>query len=132
MPRTQPNEEPMQPINWSEVQQWAKQLPTFLEHVVHPHVAVTTAPDCVVRHRDLEAPTRDGTILLRIPLLPSATRFEVGEILGIELHRHWFFPHQPISGQFPATYERPLRPVAITLQIGGKDGSTLLCSLRPE
>jgi hypothetical protein len=72
------------------------------------------------------------TILLRIPLLPSATRFEVGESLGIELHRHWFFPHQPISGQFPVTYERTLQPVAVTLQIGGEDGSALLCSLRRE
>lgn len=50
-------------IDWLEVQRWAMQLPAFLEHVVHPHVSVTLAPDSVERRRDLEAPTRDGTIL---------------------------------------------------------------------
>jgi predicted acyl esterase len=49
--------------NWADVKEWARKLPAFLEHFVHPHVQVTEAPDWVLRLRDLEAPTRDGTIL---------------------------------------------------------------------
>ena len=66
-------------------------------------------------------------MLLRIPLLPSATRFHPGESLGIELHRSWFFPHQPITGQFPANYERTDCPVTATIHIGGEQGSALIC-----
>ena len=46
-----------------ELLRWAQKLPAFLKHVVHPNVAVTCAPDWVIRQRDLEAPTRDGTVL---------------------------------------------------------------------
>ena len=67
---------------------------------------------------------------VRIPLLPSSTRFHPGEVLGVELQRHWFFPHQPITGQFPAAYEHTGGSCAVTLHLGGPYGSALICPRR--
>ncbi|HYH11528.1 MAG TPA: CocE/NonD family hydrolase C-terminal non-catalytic domain-containing protein, partial [Thermomicrobiales bacterium] len=41
---------------------------------------------------------------LDIGLLPSATRFDRGESLVLELRDRWFFPRNPLVGQFPAAY----------------------------
>lgn len=38
-------------------------IASFAAHVAHPHVTITPAPDWVTRERDVEVPTRDGTIL---------------------------------------------------------------------
>ncbi|MGW4528730.1 CocE/NonD family hydrolase [Amycolatopsis sp. NPDC004378] len=46
---------------------------------------------------------------LDLTLLPSATRFAAGDTLVLELRDHWFFPANPITGQFPAVYERSPR-----------------------
>lgn len=40
-----------------------KDLASFAAHVAHPHVTVEPAPEWVTRERDVEVPTRDGTIL---------------------------------------------------------------------
>lgn len=82
----------------------------------------------VLLHQRALPVVKGERLRLRIPLLPSATRFHAGESLGIELHRSWFFPHQPISGQFPASYEHTAGPVAVTIHLGGDEGSALLCS----
>lgn len=84
----------------------------------------------VLFHRRALPVVKGERLQLRIPLLPSATRFHPGESLGIELHRSWLFPHQPISGQFPARYEHTARPVAVTIHLGGDGGSVLVCSAR--
>lgn len=67
---------------------------------------------------------------VRIPLLPASTRFHPGEVLGLELQRSWFFPHQPITGQFPAAYEHTSGSCAVTLHLGGPGGSALICPRR--
>lgn len=51
-------------------------------------------------------PLAAGTpVDLDLTLLPSATRFAAGDELVLELRDRWFFPTNPLTGQFPAIYE---------------------------
>ncbi len=51
-------------------------------------------------------PLAPGTpVDLDLTLLPSATRFAAGDELVLELRNRWFFPANPLTGQFPAIYE---------------------------
>jgi uncharacterized protein len=61
-----------------------------------------------------------------LALLPSATRFRRGDVLRLDLQGHWFFPHDPIRGQFPAGYE-PSPPGICVLHCGGPSTHTCLC-----
>ena len=61
---------------------------------------------------------------LDITLLPSATRFAAGDQLVLELRDRWFFPANPITGQFPAVYQRPPRQ-RWTIHTGGATAATL-------
>ena len=68
---------------------------TFWE-VFHPHTQTSPVPP--------------GTVVdLDITLLPSATRFARGDELVLELRDKWFFPANPVTGQFPAVYEHSPR-----------------------
>jgi len=54
---------------------------------------------------DRRLPLSPGAVMrLDIGLLPSATRFHAGETLVLELRDRWFFPRNPLLGQFPAGY----------------------------
>jgi predicted acyl esterase len=46
---------------------------------------------------------------LDLTLLPSATRFDAGDVLVLQLRDRWFFPAPPIIGQFPAVYDHSPR-----------------------
>lgn len=59
----------------------------------HPHTAAQPIP-------------HGETVDLDLTLLPSATRFAAGDELVLELRDRWFFPANPITGQFPAVYQR--------------------------
>jgi predicted acyl esterase len=84
----------------------------------------------VLRHQQ-HLPIKQGELLqVRIPLLSSSTRFHPGEMLKLELHRRWFFPRQPVSGQFPASYEQCNKPCTVTIQTGGQNSSALICPQR--
>ena len=41
-----------------------------------------------------------------IPLGPSATLFRAGEQLRLVVAGRWLWPRNPLTGQFPAAYER--------------------------
>ena len=88
----------------------------------------------VLKHQCSQPVVPGEWMQLRIPLLPSSTRFHPGEVLGVELHRRWFFPHQPVTGQFPASYEDRSRPCDVTIRTGASSGassgSRLLLPLR--
>ncbi len=61
---------------------------------------------------------------LDLTLLPSATRFAAGDELVLELRDHWFYPADPVTGQFPAVYERPRRQ-RWSVHTGGTHTATL-------
>lgn len=94
---------------------------------VDPSRSVPGAP---VLHHQCSLPIRSGELMrLRIPLLPTATRLHPCESLGLELHHRWFFPHQPVTGQFPASYEHRDQAATLTIHLGGAEGSALLCRM---
>ncbi|MTD55288.1 CocE/NonD family hydrolase [Amycolatopsis pithecellobii] len=68
---------------------------TFWE-AFHPHTHTSPVPPGAVVELDLT-------------LLPSATRFAAGDDLVLELRDTWFYPANPITGQFPAVYEHSPR-----------------------
>jgi uncharacterized protein len=52
-------------------------------------------------------PLRPGQIVqVDIPLGPSATLFRAGEQLRLVVAGRWLWPHNPLTGQFPAAYEK--------------------------
>jgi len=80
----------------------------------------------VLQHQRPQPVVPGEWMRVRVPLLPSSTQFHPGDVLGLELHRRWFFPRQPVTGQFPARYETHNGPCTVTIQVGGADGSRLL------
>jgi len=95
---------------------------------IDPERSAPCAP--VLRHQQ-HLPIKQGELLqVRIPLLSSSTRFHPGEMLKLQLHRRWFFPRQPVSGQFPASYEQFNKPCTVTIQTGGQNSSALICPQR--
>jgi putative CocE/NonD family hydrolase len=95
---------------------------------IDPERSAPCAP--VLRHQQ-HLPIKQGELLqVRIPLLSSSTRFHPGEMLKLELHRRWFFPRQPVSGQFPASYEQCNKPCTVNIQSGGQNSSALICPQR--
>jgi putative CocE/NonD family hydrolase len=74
---------------------------------------------------DRREPLRPGEIVpLDLELPPSATLFRTGEHLVLDLQGRWFFPTNPIVGQFPARYERSRRGTAV-LHVGGDHDAAL-------
>ena len=67
---------------------------------------------------------------LDIGLLPSATLFRAGEELEVIVQGRWFFPFNPLVGQFPARYERSPR-ARCTVLCGGEHDSSLLVPVVP-
>ncbi|WP_245720372.1 CocE/NonD family hydrolase [Nocardia uniformis] len=48
-------------------------------------------------------------VQLEIELLPSATLFEAGDELELEIAGRWFYARNPLTGQFPSYYEKSPR-----------------------
>jgi predicted acyl esterase len=64
-------------------------------------------------HRELDAGKRN-----------HATRFRKGDELRLEIRGHWFFPDDPLRGQFPANYQAS--PAGFCLLHTGRDASSYL------
>jgi uncharacterized protein len=80
---------------------------------------------------DRREPVGPGEIVtLEIELAPSATLWRAGEDLELLVQSRWFFPTNPIVGQFPAHYERTKRG-RLTVHTGGGQPSALLLPTRP-
>jgi predicted acyl esterase len=74
---------------------------------------------------DTPEPLRPGEIVsVDVALAPSATLFRAGDTLRLEVQGHWFFPRNPLVGQFPAAYERSPRGTCV-LHTGGASRSAL-------
>lgn len=69
---------------------------------------------------------RPGQIVpIEIELLPSATVFQRGDVLRLDVQGRWFFPRDPLRGQFPAMYESSPAGTAV-LHLGGDHDAYLL------
>jgi len=55
---------------------------------------------------------------VEIELLPSATLFEKGSQLRLDVQGRWFFPTNPLTGQMPARYEHSPKATCV-LHTGG-------------
>lgn len=60
-----------------------------------------------------------------IALLPSATAFRPGDQLVLVVRGAWPWPHNPLTGQYPAAYERSARGTVI-LHVGHTGASARL------
>lgn len=70
-------------------------------------------------------PLRRGEIVaVDVALAPSATLFRAGEQLRLDVRGRWFFPRNPLLGQFPAGYERSPRGTCV-VHTGGRFDSAL-------
>lgn len=68
---------------------------------------------------DVATGLRPGQVVgLDIELMPSATLFRAGEELQLEIRGTWFHARNPLTGQFPAYYERSPRGRCV-LHLGG-------------
>jgi predicted acyl esterase len=65
----------------------------------------------VPRHlEDRRQLLRPGEVVaVAVELAPSATRFRAGEQLRLDVQGRWFFPRNPLVGQFPAGYQPSAR-----------------------
>jgi len=70
-------------------------------------------------------PVAPGEIVpVQLALLPHATRFRAGDELRLEVGGRWLFPRNPLTGQFPAGYQRPRSATCIVLA-GGEHPSSV-------
>lgn len=76
-------------------------------------------------------PLTPGEIVpVEIELLPSSTTFRRGDILRLDIQGRWFFPRNPLRGQFPAAYE-PSAPATVTLHCGAAHDAHVLIPVIP-
>lgn len=77
-------------------------------------------------------PLRPGDIVqVDIPMGPSATLFRAGEQLRLVVAGRWLWPRNPLTGQFPAAYEKGPRGTC-TLHWGPDHPARLLIPVIPE
>lgn len=67
---------------------------------------------------------------VEIDLLPSATLFEAGSELHLQIQGRWFYARNPLTGQFPAYYERSGRGQC-TMHLGQDAGAWLEVPVQP-
>jgi uncharacterized protein len=87
-------------------------LVTFgMRKASHRRTEPAPTPPWLPFHPDDRAePLRpDEVVGVDIALHPSATLFRAGEILQLDIRGRWFYPRNPLTGQFPAFYEQSPR-----------------------
>jgi putative CocE/NonD family hydrolase len=68
-----------------------------------------STPEQPVHRHGRAEPLMPGEIVpVHIAMRPHATRFRKAEELRLEIRGHWFFPDDPLRGQFPANYQSSL------------------------
>lgn len=76
-------------------------------------------------HRDSQPLSPGQIVKVAIELLPSATYFEKGDTLQLDVQGRWFYRQNPLLGQFPVGYERSDAGTAV-LHLGGAHDAHLL------
>lgn len=84
----------------------------------------------VQTHRRAEPLAAGEIVPVDIALRPQATRMRAGDVLRLDLRGSWHFPRNPLTGQFPAGYQRSPRG-RCTVHAGGRYDSRLLVGMRP-
>lgn len=75
--------------------------------------------------------TAGEVVTAEIALRPSATAFRAGDELRLVIYGRWPWPHNPITGPYPAAYEAS--PAAtVTLHLGGAPPPRLLVPQIPR
>jgi putative CocE/NonD family hydrolase len=93
--------------------------------------SVLSSPGMPVHTHRKKRPFAPGEVAaVDIPLLPSATLFRAGDVLRLDVQGHWFFPTDPVRGQFPARYESGPRCTTV-VHTGGRHDAYLLVPVRP-
>jgi predicted acyl esterase len=86
---------------------------------------ILSDPERAVHTHTEEQPLVSGEIVpVDIELLPSATLFRAGEVLRFDVRGRWLFARNPLTGQFPAGYQRGPRARCV-LHTGGDHDSRL-------
>jgi predicted acyl esterase len=102
---------------------WQRAAHRELDH------GLSTDAQPVHRHRKAEL-LRPGEIVpVHIALRPHATRWGRGDELRLEIRGHWFYPVDPLGGQFPADYQ-PNATGHCIVHTGGSNDSYLLIGTR--
>ena len=57
-------------------------------------------------HRNAQPVAAGEVVPVDIALLPHATRLRAGDTLRVDIRGSWHFPRNPLTGQFPAGYQR--------------------------
>ncbi|MFI8221210.1 CocE/NonD family hydrolase [Streptomyces sp. NPDC085932] len=92
--------------------------------------AALSMPGSPVHAHRTRRPFEPGEIApVDIALLPSATFFRAGDVLRLDVQGRWFFPVDPIRGQFPTRYERAPH-CATLLHTGGVHDAHLLVPVK--
>ncbi len=94
--------------------------------------AALATPSQPVHTHSRAEPLKPSEILaLEIELRQHATRFLKGDVLCLELRGTWFFARNPLSGQFPASYEPSLKGTCV-VHTGGSNEAFLYFGSRPS
>lgn len=81
---------------------------------------------------DIAEPLDPGQVVrVIIDLLPSATLFRAGEQLQLAIQGTWFYARNPLTGQFPAYYQKSPRG-RCTVHLGPTDGGYLDVPIQPR
>ena len=81
-------------------------------------------------HRSAEPVAPGEIVAVDVALRPHATRMRAGEILRLDIRGTWPFPRNPLTGQFPAGYQRSPAGRCV-IHAGGRFDSRLFMGLRP-
>lgn len=76
-------------------------------------------------HRQAQPLAAGEIVPVAIELLPSATFFEKGTTLRLDIAGEWFYPQNPLLGQFPAGYQQSQAGTAV-LHLGDSHRAHLL------
>jgi len=73
----------------------------------------------------------EAVVPVEIELLPSATLFRTGDLLRLDIQGRYFYPRNPLIGQFPAGYLKSETGTAV-LHLGGTRDAHLLIPVIPR
>lgn len=80
-------------------------------------------------HRNAQPVAAGEVVPVDIALLPHATRLRAGDTLRVDIRGSWHFPRNPLTGQFPAGYQRSPAGRCI-IHAGEPHASRLLLGMR--
>ncbi|WP_284948148.1 CocE/NonD family hydrolase [Acidisoma cladoniae] len=103
------------------------------QRAAHRELDVDLSTEAQPVHRHCKAePLRPGEIVrVEIALRPHATRFRKGDELRLEIRGHWFFPDDPLHGQFPANYQPNSKGYCVIHTGAGNDSCLFLGTRSP-